>query len=170
VTFDNETPDTNSSPYAGFFPGAIQSAIFSIGNQSFALPLGDGANTFAYSYNDLGTDYYQFSFQTSSGGLNGLPLLTSNFSFWSTSPLALDTDAIPSSPPADLGSYQAYASVSLYQTEEQLNGAAPFPALQGHVDNIRAVAVPEPASITLFAAGLIGAGLARRQRRIQPAS
>src|SRR4051812_6778144 len=99
ITFENGTPDTYATPGIGNFPGAILSATFSIGSESYALPLGGGS--LAYSCNDSG-DYFQLSFQTQSVPFGTYPNVVSQFGFSSTSPLALDTDALPSSLPPDL--------------------------------------------------------------------
>jgi hypothetical protein len=123
----------------------------------------EAEDSLAYSYNDLGRDYYQLTFQTNSAQPGDYyPRLNSNFSLWSESPLALDTDQFPDAPPSDSSLYQSYVNLSLNE-----NSASQLWWLQGRVLSIeqQPVGVPEPSTALIFAAGLVATGLARRKRQ-----
>ena len=166
ITFDNETPDTDISTGAGNFPGAILSATFSIGGQSYDLPV--GAGSLAYTYNDSGADYYQLTFQTQSAPFGTYPNLVSQFGFSSTSPLAFDTDALPTFPPSDLSIYQVSFDLYELQNSDQASGTVPFPTIFGQVNSIvmQPTSVPEPTTAALLAIGLLGMGWVRRRRHV----
>ena len=163
ITFETDTPDTYAGEGAGNYPGAVQSAVFTIDGNSSSLSL-DGL-ALAYTYNDIGADYYQLTFMTRSAESGSYPSLAAEFSLWSTSPLAFDSEALPTDPPADLSIYQT----SFYMVESRSAGSGQQdPYVFGLANSIVAQShgVPEPAAATLLAGALAAMALTRRRPRV----
>jgi hypothetical protein len=167
VTFEDETPDNFPGYGVGYYENAILGVVLSIGGESFDIPVGP---TSSIQISDSLTDpYRQVPFYTADAAPGTYPVLYTQLAFWSSSPLApTGSDALLGlTPPPDLSIYQSYFYMFAHLTLEQATGLEPAPFVQGHVTSVvvEPTSVPEPATLGLLAASLLGAGLARRRRR-----
>jgi hypothetical protein len=157
-TFNSLTPDSNPSGNIGRYNGTIQALTVNLG--SYSATLGNSGSNFIEIRNQPLSDRYELRAPLTGPLVNGFSPLRFRIELIDPSATAFTSDLLPTTPP----SLSSFATSRFRIIFEDGNGNA---RVRGSLTSL--TAVPLPAAVLLFGAGLIalvglGAGGWRRGR------
>jgi hypothetical protein len=143
-TFNSLTPDSNASSNIGRYNGTIQALTVNLG--SYTATLGNSGSNFIEIRNQPSSDGYEIRAPLTGATVNGFSPLRFRIELIDPSATAFTNDQLPTTPP----SLSSFATNRFRIVFEDGNGTA---RVRGSLTSL--TAIPLPAAILLFGAGLI---------------